>query len=118
MAKPAPFAIERRSEERISAHLDLASYLKIADSGVSVRAILVDISTIGIGIRSLDFLKADTLLHLSLKEEKISFRVAWSRSDVANESLWHIGLLSMDSAIDLKSWFERQGVLMQRKIEK
>ncbi len=69
MTHTAPLQIERRSGKRTPGHYDLSGCLKTADTQTLVRSILVDISTIGIGIRSLDYLQPESTVLISLKEE-------------------------------------------------
>ncbi len=112
MANPALKITERRSEDRVPAQFDLTSLLKKIDSDDPIRSILVDISTIGIGIKSFDYLKTDSVVRLTSAGEEVRFRVAWSKPDRVKEKVWHIGLLVIEPTIDLKVWFAHRNLVL------
>jgi hypothetical protein len=110
MTIPAAQLIERKSEPRESTNFDLTPYLKKSFSDDVVRSALVDISIIGIEITSFDYLKPDSDVRIVCKSDEVRFRVAWSKADSTEKGLWQVGLLALNPNLNLKNWFEQQGL--------
>lgn len=99
-----------RKVERQTSHHDLTAFLKKAESGESIRCILVGTSVNDIRIRSLDFLKVNSEVKLMINDETLYLRVTASTPDVSKDSVWHIRLLAIDPACEVKIWLDQHGL--------
>jgi hypothetical protein len=91
--------------------VDLSKHLVQAENRLSIRCIAVDISVNGMGLISFEALAIDIDAILILEEREISLKVKWCKPDSVRSGVFHIGLGTDDSSINLVNYLEKSGLI-------